>query len=62
MTRKLAMSTMKPQPMPIPGLRKASCLRASTSETPPRAQMATQIPETGAHLGNVVPQLLQDRS
>ncbi len=36
-----------------PVLRNAPCLRASTPELPPRAQMATLIPGTCAHLGNV---------
>ncbi len=53
MTSKLAMSTIKPQPMPIPGLRKAPCLCASASELPPRAQMATLMVGTGGHPGNV---------
>ncbi len=53
MTRKLALSTMKPPFMPVPEVGGVLYLRGATSKLPPRAQMATLMVGTGGHPRNV---------
>ncbi len=53
MTIKLAMSTMKPPSMPVPGVGGVPHLRAATSKLPWKDKMATLMVGTGGHPGNV---------
>ncbi len=53
MTRKLALSTMKPPFMPVPEVGGVLYLRAATSKLLWKDKKATLIPKIDMHLGNV---------